>query len=65
MACDFLTVETVRMELLYVLVFMDIASRRLVFANATAHPDGSWVEQQARNLIWQAEELWSGLTESE
>ncbi len=53
------------MELLYVLVFMDIASRRLVFANATAHPDGSWVEQQARNLIWQAEELWSGLTESE
>ena len=57
LACDFLTVDSVRLGVLYVLVFLEIGSRRVVFCNATAHPDSAWVAQQARNLAWELEEL--------
>jgi transposase InsO family protein len=62
-ACDFLVVETVLLQRLYVLVFIEHGSRRLhvlVFiehgsrrlhvAGVTAHPTGAWAAQQARNL---------------
>ena len=49
-ACDFLTVETVRLRTLYVLFFIEYATRRVWLAGVTAHPDGVWVRQQARNL---------------
>jgi hypothetical protein len=49
-ACDFLTVETLRLKTLYVLFFIELASRRVHFAGATANPDSAWVTQQARNL---------------
>jgi len=42
---------------LYALVFMEIGSRRVVFANCTAHPDAEWTVQQMRNVIWEAQEL--------
>jgi len=42
---------------LYVLVFLEVTSRRVVFCNATANPDSAWVAQQARNLAWDLEEL--------
>ncbi len=35
---------------------MEISSRRVVFANVTAHPGAGWAEQEARNLIWATEE---------
>jgi hypothetical protein len=57
LACDFLTVDSVRLGVLYVLVFLEIGSRRVVFCNATAHPDSAWVAQQARNVAWELEEL--------
>jgi putative transposase len=57
LACDFLTVDSVRLGVLYVLVFLEIGSRRVIFCNATAHPDSAWVAQQARNVAWELEEL--------
>jgi putative transposase len=49
-ACDFFTVETVWLCTLYVLFFVEHGSRRVRLAGVTAHPDGAWMLQQARNL---------------
>ena len=50
MACDFFTVETVWLRTLYVLFFIEHGSRRVRLAGVTAHPEGPWMLQQARNL---------------
>jgi putative transposase len=49
-ACDFLVIETVLLQRLYVLVFTEHRSRRLHVAGVTAHPTGARAAQQARNL---------------
>jgi transposase InsO family protein len=49
-ACDFLVVETVLLQRLYVLVFVEHGTRRLHVAGVTARPTGVWAVQQARNL---------------
>jgi transposase InsO family protein len=49
--CDFLTVDTVFFKRLYILFFLELASRRVHVAGITANPDGAWVTQQARNLL--------------
>jgi len=49
-ACDFFTVETVLLRTLYVLFFIEHGTRRVWLAGVTAHPDGIWMRQQARNL---------------
>jgi hypothetical protein len=49
-AGDFFTVETAWLRTLYVLVFIELGSRRIHLSPATAHPDSAWVTQQARNL---------------
>jgi putative transposase len=49
-ACDFLVVETVLLQRLYVLVFIEHGTRGLHVAGVTARPTGSWAAQQARNL---------------
>ena len=54
LACDFLTVDSVRLDVLYVLVFLEIGSRRVIFCNATSNPDSAWVAQQARNVSWES-----------
>jgi putative transposase len=48
---DFLTVDTVFLKRFYVLFFIELASRRVHLAGVTANPDGTWVTQQARNLL--------------
>lgn len=50
LACDFLTVDTVLLQRLYVLVFICVGSRRIEYVACTSSPDGTWMLQQARNL---------------
>ncbi len=52
LACDFFTVETLHLETLYVLFFIELGSRRVHLAGCTTNPDRIWVTQQARQLVW-------------
>jgi putative transposase len=53
LACDFLTVETILVQRIYVLFFISLATRRIEYIACTTSPDGRWVAQQARNLLMQ------------
>ena len=53
LACDFFTVETVRLQVLYVLFFLEVQTRRVVVAGCTARPTAAWVAQQARDVSWE------------
>jgi len=55
-AADFFAVDTVFLRRLYVLFFIHLASRRIVWAACTGEPEGEWVTQQARNALWQLAE---------
>ena len=56
LACDFFSIETIFLKTVYVLVFIELGTRRVHLAGITANPDGLWVAQQARQLVWQFEE---------
>ena len=50
-ACDFFTVDTIWLQRLYVLFFIQLDTRRVYLAGVTANPNDRWVIQQARNLL--------------
>ena len=56
LAGDFFTVDTVFLKRIHVLFFIEIASRRVDLAGLTANPNGTWVIQQARNLLMDLDE---------
>jgi hypothetical protein len=60
-ACDFFAVEALFLQTLYVLVFIEIGSRRTHFAGCAAHPNSAWVTQQARQLMWNLEDREPGI----
>jgi transposase InsO family protein len=56
LACDFFTVETLFLQTIYVFTFIEIGRRRVHFAGCTTHPNSAWVEQQARQIMWELTE---------
>jgi putative transposase len=56
LAVDFFTVETISLQRLYVLFFIELGSRRVHLAGSTANPTGTWVTQQARQFAWTLQE---------
>jgi len=56
-ATDMFTIDTVFLQTLYVIVFLELGTRRLLFANCTTNPDSAWVTQQARNVAYELQDL--------
>ena len=55
-AADFFSLDTIFFKRLYVLIYVHLATRRVLLASCTAAPNQNWVTQQARNLCWKLEE---------
>ena len=56
LACDFFTVETISLRTIDVLVFIELGTRCVHLAGITCNPNGRWVAQQARQLVWKFED---------
>jgi len=51
LAVDFVHVDTVLLRRVYALIVIEHGTRRVRLAGITAHPDGGWTAQAARNLL--------------
>ena len=50
-AADFVHVDTVLLRRLYALIIIEHGTRHVHLAGITAHPDGAWTTQAARNFL--------------
>ena len=50
-ACDFVTVDTALLRRYYLLFFIDITNREVLYGGITANPTAAWTTQSARNLL--------------
>ena len=50
-ACDFVTVDTALLRRYYLLFFIDVTNREVLYGGITANPTGAWTTQAARNLF--------------
>ena len=57
LATDFFTVETITLKTLYVLFFIELGTRRVHFSGTTPNPDALWTIQQARQLVWEFDDM--------
>jgi transposase InsO family protein len=53
---DFFSVDTVFLKRLYVLIYMELATRRVIWFAVTGRPEAGWVTQQARNVSWEMDQ---------
>ncbi len=51
LAADFVHVDTVFLRRIYALIVIEHGTRRVHLAGITAHPDGAWATQAARNFL--------------
>jgi hypothetical protein len=56
LATDYFTVDTWNLKRLYVLFFMEMSTRRILWSGVTESPNQEWVSQQARILTWELQE---------
>jgi putative transposase len=54
-------VDTVLLNRLYVLVFIEHGTRRMHLGGVTSHPTGEWTVQQARNLALTLDEQFDAI----
>jgi len=55
-AADFFSLDTIFFKRLYVLIYVHLATRRVLLASCTAAPNQDWVAQQAKNLCWKLQD---------
>lgn len=55
-ATDFLIVDTIYFKRLFVLIYVHLATRQILWSAVTANPNQAWLAQQSRNLLWEASE---------
>jgi transposase InsO family protein len=56
LACDFFTQESLLLQTIFVLFFIEVRTRRVYLAGCTRQPTAAWVTQQARNVVWQLQD---------
>jgi hypothetical protein len=44
--------ESLLIQTIYVLFFIEVRTRKVYLAGCTRHPTAAWVTRQARNLAW-------------